>query len=37
MWYSLKNGWEVVVFSSKNKLLDGDAILSYKNELAFHM
>jgi hypothetical protein len=37
VWYSLKNGWEVVVFSLKNKLLEGDARLSYENELPFHM
>jgi len=38
VWYSLKNGWEVVVFSpQKIKLLEGDAILSYEIELPFHM
>jgi hypothetical protein len=38
VWYSLKNGWDVVVFSlQKIKLLEGDAILSYEIELPFHM
>jgi len=34
VWYSLKNGWDL---KKKNKLPEGDARITYENELPFHM